>query len=123
MASFKELEVFQRAIAMVKYIYALTRDFPDEERYALVGQLRRATVGIPSSIAEGSARRTASERKHYIDIALGSLNEVYAQLIVAEGLAYIKGNELQRFEKGYTQLRAQLIAYQHAIKTRPTPNS
>jgi len=121
MASFKELDVFQRAVLMVKYIYDVTKEFPDEEKFGIISQLRRAAVSIPSSIAEGSSRRTVKDRQHFIDIALGSLNEIYAQFLVAEKLDYLSGSEVNHFERGYAILRPKLIAYQRAIQARPNP--
>jgi len=123
MASFKELDVFQRSVTMVKYIYGLTREFPEAEKFGIVSQLRRAAISIPSNIAEGASRKTARDRQHFVDVALGSLNEIYAQLLVAEVLQYLTKPEVKRFERGYETLRPKLIAYQRSIKDRPTPNS
>ncbi len=127
MASFKELDVFQRSVLMVKYIYSVTKAFPEEEKFGIVSQLRRAAISIPSNIAEGVSRRTIKDRQHFVDIALGSLNEVYAQFLVADVLEYLPKSEVNRFEKGYNTLRPKLIAYQRSIQSRPnsqllTPN-
>ena len=125
MASFKELDVFQRSVLMVKYIYSVTKAFPEEERFGIVSQLRRAAISIPSNIAEGVSRRTIKDRQHFVDIALGSLNEVYAQFLVADVLEYLPKSEVKRFEKGYNTLRPKLIAYQrYPIPSQLlTPNS
>ena len=120
MASFKELEVYQRSVRLVKFICDLTHAYPDEEKYGLVTQIRRAAVGIPSNIAEGASRRTAKDRQYFIDIALGSLNEVYAQMLLSNELGYITGTTVGRFESGYEVLRPKLIAYQRSIHSRPT---
>ena len=59
--SYQDLLVWQKAITLVKLIYRLTKKFPAQERYGLVSQMRRASVSIPSNIAEGQARRTTGE--------------------------------------------------------------
>ncbi len=121
MASFKELDVFRRAVLMVKYTYEVTGKFPENEKYGIISQMRRAAISIPSNIAEGTSRRTVKERQHFVDIALGSLNEIYAQFIVAGELHYLPKSEIRRFESGYDALRPMLIAYQRSIQSRPNP--
>lgn len=119
MGSFKDLEVFQLSVQYVKSIYKMTQSFPKEEQYGLTSQLRNAAVRIPSCIAEGSGRRTAADRKHFIDIALGSLSETHGQLIVSEALGYVNNTRLTSAEAFIEKLRAKLIAYQNSIKDRP----
>lgn len=123
MGSFKDLEVFQLSVQYVKSIYKTTQAFPKEERYGLKSQLRNAAVGVPSCIAEGSGRRTVADRKHYIDIALGSLQETHSQLIIAEALGYIEKATLTDAEEFISMLRGKLIAYQKSIKSRPQQDS
>jgi len=119
MATFKGLDVFQRAILMAKYIYTITSQFPDKERMGMTAQLQRAAVSIPAILAEGTSRRTTKDRQHAVDVALGSLNEIYAQLLVARELKYLEEAEVKRFERGYDALRPKLIAYQRSIQPHP----
>jgi four helix bundle protein len=116
MATFKELDVFQRSVLMVKYIYGVTKHFPESERQGMVSQLQRASISIPASLAEGTSRRTINDKQYYVDLALGALNEVYAQLLVAKEMGYIPEAEIKRFERGYDALRPKLIAYQRSIE-------
>jgi len=116
MNTFRELDVFQRAILMVKYIYGVTATFPESERHGMISELHRAAVSIPANLAEGTARRTIKDREHYVDLALGALNEVYAQLLVAKELQYLAAAEVKRFERGYDVLRPKLMAYQKSIQ-------
>ncbi len=119
MATFKGLDVFQRAILMAKYIYTITSQFPDKERLGMTAQLQRAAVSIPAILAEGTSRRTTKDRQHAVDVALGALNEIYAQLLVAKELNYLQEAEVKRFERGYDALRPKLIAYQRSIQPHP----
>ena len=74
---------------LVRTVYALTKAFPADERYALTDQLRRAVVSIPSNIAEGSGRASNADYGHFLSIARGSLYETMTQLQVAVDLGYI----------------------------------
>ena len=119
MASFKGLDVFQRAILMVKYIYTITEKFPEKEKLGMISQLQKTAVSIPASLAEGTSKRNIKDRQEAVDIALGALNEVYAQLLVAKELNYLQEAEVKRFERGYDALRPKLIAYQSFIQSNP----
>ena len=88
---FKDLIVWQKAMELVKAVYALSKAFPAEERYALTDQLRRAAVSIPSNIAEGSGRASNADYGHFLSIARGSLYEVMTQLQIAVDLGYLSG--------------------------------
>ena len=86
---FKDLIVWQKAMELVRAVYALSKAFPSDERYALTDQLRRAVVSIPSNIAEGSGRVSNADYGHFLSIARGSLYETMTQLQVAVDLGYI----------------------------------
>lgn len=81
----------------MKDIYVITRDFPKSETYALVDQIRRAALSIPSNIAEGHARQHRKEFQRFLFFALGSLAELETQLIIAEKLGYLKKEKLDEF--------------------------
>lgn len=84
--SYKELKAWQFAYILTKEIYTLTKIFPSDERFGLISQLRRASVSIPSNIAEGYHRRSRGEYLQFCHIALGSANEVEVQLMLAKDL-------------------------------------
>ena len=92
--SFEKLNVWQESRNLVKDIYLLLREFPMEEKYALCDQIRRAVVSVPSNIAEGAGRMSPKEKSHYIEIAFGSLMEVYCQIQIARDLDYITEEKL-----------------------------
>lgn len=89
MQRFTELKVWQRGHVLVLRIYTLTKSLPDDERFGLVTQLRRAVVSVTSNIAEGSKRRSASDYAHFLNISEGSLAEVENLVIVARDLGYL----------------------------------
>lgn len=87
--SFEKLEVWKLARTLTKNIYLASKEFPDDERFGLTGQIRRAAVSISSNIAEGSSRQSGKEQARYTEIAFGSLLEVLNQLITASDLLFI----------------------------------
>jgi len=87
--SYQDLIAWQKAISLVTDVYALTADFPGHEIYGLTSQLRRASVSIPSNIAEGHGRATKGEFLQFLGHARGSLCEVQTQIFIARGLTYI----------------------------------
>lgn len=86
----KKLEVWQSAMAFVTEVYNITHKLPASERFGLIDQIRRASVSIPSNIAEGAARQSDKEFIQFLYIALGSCAEVETQLLIAKNLFYIQ---------------------------------
>jgi four helix bundle protein len=82
MFNFEKLEVWQKSIDFADLIYSLTRSFPQEERFGLTNQMRRAAVSISSNIAEGSARVSRADFARFIEIATGSVFEVVSQATI-----------------------------------------
>ena len=89
----KDLDVWKTAMDLVKKIYVISSKLPDEERYGLRSQMRRAAVSIPSNIAEGAGRKGDQELIQFISIALGSLAELETQYMIAVRLKFIKEND------------------------------
>jgi len=87
--SFTDLIVWQQAHQLVLSIYQITKNFPKEERYSLIDQLRRAAISITSNIAEGFSRQTYKEKCQFYFMAKGSLTELQNQLLVARDIDYI----------------------------------
>tara|TARA_R110002126_G_scaffold288548_2_gene442406 strand:+ start:9261 stop:9608 length:348 start_codon:yes stop_codon:yes gene_type:complete len=104
----KKLTVYQYSIDLVKEIYSLTEKFPTSEKFGLVSQLRRASVSIPSNIAEGSARSSDAERKRSLQIARSSLVEVDTQIEIALKLEYLNENDITHLSDLSNQVFAML---------------
>ena len=86
---YRDLVAWQRSIELVTEIYLSTRSFPDNERFGLTAQIRRAAVSIPSNIAEGQGRCTTGEFRQFLGHARGSLWEVETQLVIARNLGFL----------------------------------
>lgn len=115
MKSFRELRVWQKAMDLVETIYSLTRDFPKQETYALTSQLRRATISIPSNIAEGHTREHIKEYLHHLSMAQASLAEVETQLEIAARLTYLHSEQLRELLPETSSLGKQLYALRNAL--------
>ncbi len=91
--SFEKLEVWVEAKEFAKLVYDLTSRFPDNEKYGLVQQLRRASVSVCSNIAEGSARSSYKDKAHFTTMAFGSALEILNQLIISTELNFVAPND------------------------------
>ena len=102
MTSHKNLLIWQRSVAFVTDIYKILELFPRSEIYWLVDQIKRASVSIPSNIAEWSARWTENEQVHFFYIARGSLSELETQLLIARNLSFIS-------EENYIKSESEIV--------------
>lgn len=96
--NFTDLVAWQEGHKLLLEIYKITKKFPREELFCLVSQMRRAALSFTSNIAEGFGRASMKDKNRFYAIALGSLSEVYNQIIVARDLNYIKQEEFSALE-------------------------
>ena len=118
--SYRDLVVWQRSMKLVLNVYRATKGFPKEELYALVSQMRRAAVSIPSNIAEGKGRFTDRDRSHFYLQARGSLLELETQILIARELGYISRAELERLLASSEEIGKMLNGLVHAIRPSTT---
>mgnify|MGYP003450571294 CR=1 FL=1 len=89
MRDYKKLEVWHKSYILGINIYSITKTFPKEEVYGLTSQMRRASISIPSNIAEGSRKSTDKDFKSFLHIAYGSCAELEVQVMYAKDFNYI----------------------------------
>src|SRR6266567_5602118 len=118
--SFRELTVWQRAIALTLEIYKLTATFPDSERFGLTNQLRRASVSVASNIAEGYGRSTKGEYVQFLGHARGSNSEVETQLVIARGLEFGSKQLLQSAETSCSEVGRMLRTMMKTLRSKPS---
>jgi len=90
-----KLLVWKRSHELVLKIYEITRDFPKEEQFGLISQIRRAAVSIPSNIVEGKARNSVKDYLRFLLISRGSLEEVKYQLLLSRDIEYISNDNYE----------------------------
>jgi four helix bundle protein len=93
MGDYKELLVWKQAHRLALDIYRGTQQFPHEERYGLVAQMRRAALSVVSNIAEGSGRQSDREQSRFLRIARGSVHEVQCQLLISRDLGFLTSDK------------------------------
>ncbi len=127
MGSYRDLKVWQAAMDLAVDVYHATADFPSEERYGLVQQMKRAAVSVPSNIAEGYGRRPARPRYNFLENALGSLFELETQAELSTRLSFLNGpratslaDAIRGIGRGLTALMDYVEREAHTQKPRHT---
>ena len=108
MLSFKELNVWQRAVRLTVVLYKTLQKFPETERFGLTSQMQRAAVSVSANIAEGWGRGSTKEYIQFLYIARGSLMELETHLIIAQQLNYINNDQLDQFGKDIEDIAKML---------------
>lgn len=108
--SFRDLIVWQKAMDLVETVYLTTKLFPSDERYALTSQVKRASVSVPSNIAEGYGRHSTMDYIRFLQIALGSLNEVQTQLELGCRLGFVEKDAVLDASSLCTEIEKMLVA-------------
>jgi four helix bundle protein len=93
--SHKNLDVYKIALKLVKEIYNITKQFPKEEQYVIISQIRRAAISVCSNIAEGAARRSKQEKKRFYEISRSSAVEIDTQFEIALSLEFVHISQIQ----------------------------
>ena len=107
--SFQDLEVYQESLQLAKEINSLVKNFPNEEKFLLVDQMKRASRGIPSLIAEAWAKRKLTkEFKKYLRDAIGEVNEMMSHLEQSRLFGFIKNGQAKVIIEGYDKVAAKL---------------
>jgi len=95
MFNFEKLEVWQKSVNFADFVYRVTKTFPDDERFGLANQMRRAAVSISSNIAEGASRHSKEDYARFLEIATGSIFEVVSQSFIAQRQNYLAEGDRQ----------------------------
>ena len=116
MANFKELLVWQKSIELVTEIYRTTDAFPKDETFGLRSQIRRASVSIPSNIAEGNSRRSKPDYLQFLKISRGSCAEVETQLIISRNLNFLNEANYLKLNQDITEISKMLNGLINSLK-------
>ncbi len=115
----KDLEVWKNAIKLVSDIYQITKTFPKDQMFSLVNQIQRASISIPSNIAEGAGRNHNKEYIQFLYISLGNLAELETQLIISNNLNFIQNNQFIDLNNKLKLIRSQLYGLINSLKKKP----
>jgi len=118
MHNFKKLKIWQESIDLVKEIYALTRTFPDFEKFGLTSQMNRCAVSIPSNISEGTSKSTNRHFNAYLENSLGSAFELETQLIVAFDQNYLNEEKFKELEIKINYLQKMISRFKSGLSEK-----
>lgn len=122
MHNIKELKLWNKSIDLAVDIYKLSAQFPNDERFGLVSQVRRAAVSIPSNVSEGAGRNTDGEFLNFLGIANGSSYELQTQITIAHRLDFIDSTHYEAYFDKIDELQKMNYKLQEAIRTRRNKN-
>ena len=111
MRNFKELIVWQKAHLLVLEVYRFTKEFPADERFGLIAQLRRSAASIPANIAEGCGRGGDRELSRYLSISAGSASETEYHLFLAHDLHFIGENDYVKLDQQINEIKRMLYGF------------
>ncbi len=115
MRNFKELIVWQKAHTLCLKIYKQTKSFPQEEKFGLISQLRRASSSIPTNIAEGCGHKSNNEFRRFIHISAASASELEYLLILSKDLNYFEGITFDELTQDIISIKKMLYKLSNSI--------
>lgn len=115
MQTYKDLIVWQKSIELVLEIYKITGQFPNDEKFGLVSQMRRCSVSVPSNIAEGYARKNRKENAQFVNISFGSATELETQIIISKKLNFLEETQWNKIDKLLDEILRMLYRYRESL--------
>ena len=113
---FKELQIWKRSKLFCSKIYEENSKFPESEKFGLTNQLRRASVSIPSNIAEGSSRTSEKDFSRFLQIVIGSAYEIETQLLISFDLDFTSENELKSCTSELNEIIKMISKFKSTLK-------
>lgn len=117
MKDIRQLKVWDRSHELALSIYRATKDFPKEELYGLTSQIRRASISMPTNIAEGCGRNTDADFAGFLQIAMGSASETEYQLILARDLGFLPGDMYMKLHSDVEEVKRMLASLLKTVRT------
>lgn len=117
MHNFKRLNIWLKSMDLVTKIYRLTANYPKSEIYGLTSQTRRAATSIPLNISEGAAKSSNKDFALFLEMAIGSTNELETALIIAKNIQFITDDMIKPFESEITEIRKMISKFMTNLRT------
>ena len=119
MSGHRRLRIYAVSYETAKAVYEITRGFPEEEKYGMSSQMRRAALSIPLNIAEGYAKRESQqEYRRFLTMALGSTNEMQVLVDFSRDIGYIDANRHEELSQAYTEIAKMIQGYIKALTSK-----
>lgn len=116
----ERLDVWNKSMDFVVNVYKLTKTFPQEEKFGLTSQMRRAAVSVPANIAEGAARASSKEFMHFLSNAQGSASELETELLISKRLGYIDEADYRSLRATLDDIGRMITGLRHHLTSRET---
>ena len=117
MKVYQNIKVWEKSHKLTLEVYSATKRFPTEERFGLTSQLRRGAASIPANIAEGCGRNGQAELARFLDISMGSANEVEYHLLLARDLGYLEATKWSELTERTVEIKRMLASFLKTLRT------
>lgn len=117
--NFKDIKVWQKSVDLAVKVYHITKEFPSEEKFGMTSQMRRASVSIPSNIAEGTAKSTSKSFVNYLDISLGESYELETQAIIANLVGLLDKEQFTSLESDISEVQRMINGFISTVESNP----
>lgn len=114
----EQLDVWKKSVDFAVQVYTITDNFPKDERFGLISQIRRASVSIAANIAEGAGRRSDKEFLNFLSMSQGSASEVETELLIAFRLGYISDDVFQSLMQNMDEIGRMITRLCSHIRTK-----
>ncbi|NVJ87501.1 MAG: four helix bundle protein [Algoriphagus sp.] len=118
MHNFKELKVWQKSVDVAVKIYSVTKSYPNEEKFGLISQMRRAGVSIPSNIAEGCAKTSNKSFVNSLEVSLGESFELETQMIISERIGILDNTTARELESDISEIQKMIMGLKSSIESK-----
>jgi len=115
MHNFRKLDIWTKSMSLVTEIYQLTNEFPSCERFGLISQMQRASVSIPTNIAEGSAKTSNKDFARFLEMSIGSSLELETELTIALNLKYIDSMVFESIQNKIIELQKMITGFKNKL--------
>ena len=116
--SYRDLKVWQRAMELAELSYQITKEYPSEERYGLISQIRRSSTSVVANIAEGQGRSHVKEFLNHLSMAKGSLVELETLLLLSQRVGFLKEPQLAKAMEISAEVGRMITGLRHSLESR-----
>lgn len=116
--NYEKLKIWEDSIDLAVDIFKMTKCLPDDEKFGMTSQMRRAGYSVPSNIAEGACRNTEKSFNGFLNISQGSLGELHTQTIICERIGYLKNEDAAELIREIRKIRNGIHKFQKTLEIK-----